>query len=102
MGTTSLGGGEVTGGRGFGVVSGEAVRQQRDMQQQGMPPVMPPSQPGGEGMGIRTPRTPARPQARGSPGAGAPVTSVQQRGPQPSISQRNQQALMNGRRLRGA
>ena len=29
MGSQSLGGGEVTGGRGFGVVSGEAVRQQR-------------------------------------------------------------------------
>ena len=37
VGSQSLGGGEVTGGRGFGVVSGEAVRQQRDMQQQGMP-----------------------------------------------------------------
>ena len=41
MGTTSLGGGEVTGGRGFGVVSGEAVRQQRDLQQQGMPQGIP-------------------------------------------------------------
>ena len=72
------------------------------MMQQGMPQGMPPSQPGGEGMGIRTPRTPARPQQRGSAGAGAPVSSVQQRGLQPSIQQRNQQALMNGRRLRGA
>jgi uncharacterized C2H2 Zn-finger protein len=36
-----LSGGEVTGGRGFGVVSGEAVRQQRDMQQQGMPQGIP-------------------------------------------------------------
>ena len=41
MGSTSLGGGEVTGGRGFGVVSGEAVRQQREMQQQGMPQGIP-------------------------------------------------------------
>ena len=41
MGSTSLGGGEVTGGRGFGVVSGEAVRQQRDVQQQGMPQGIP-------------------------------------------------------------
>ena len=41
VGSTSLGGGEVTGGRGFGVVSGEAVRQQRDMQQQGMPQGIP-------------------------------------------------------------
>ena len=41
IGSTSLGGGEVTGGRGFGVVSGEAVRQQRDAQQQGMPQGIP-------------------------------------------------------------
>ena len=41
VGTTSLGGGEVTGGRGFGVVSGEAVRQQREIQQQGMPQGIP-------------------------------------------------------------
>ena len=41
MGSTSLSGGEVTGGRGFGVVSGEAVRQQREMQQQGMPQGIP-------------------------------------------------------------
>ena len=41
MGSQSLGGGEITGGRGFGVVSGEAVRQQRDMQQQGMPQGIP-------------------------------------------------------------
>ena len=41
MGSQSLGGGEATGGRGFGVVSGEAVRQQRDMQQQGMPQGIP-------------------------------------------------------------
>ena len=41
IGSTSLGGGEVTGGRGFGVVSGEAVRQQRDSQQQGMPQGIP-------------------------------------------------------------
>ena len=41
MGTTSLGGGEVTGGRGFGVVSGEAVRQQRQIQQDGMPQGIP-------------------------------------------------------------
>ena len=41
IGSQSLGGGEVTGGRGFGVVSGEAVRQQRDMQQQGMPQGIP-------------------------------------------------------------
>ena len=41
MGSQSLGGGEATGGRGFGVVSGEAVRQQREIQQQGMPQGIP-------------------------------------------------------------
>ena len=65
-------------------------------------PIMPPTQPGGEGMGIRTPRSPARPQQRGSPGMGSPVTSVQQRGLQPTQGMRNQQALMNARRPRGA
>jgi hypothetical protein len=68
----------------------------------GQQPMMPPSQPGGEGMGIRTPRTPARPQQRGSPGTGSPVTSVQQRGLPPTQGMRNQQALMNARRPRGA
>ena len=71
-----------------------------------MPPqmmqgTMPPSQPGGEGMGIRTPRSPARPQARSSPGAGSPITSVQQRGPAPTISQQNSNAMLNSRRPRG-
>tara|TARA_R100001443_G_scaffold9746_2_gene19373 strand:- start:13640 stop:15439 length:1800 start_codon:yes stop_codon:yes gene_type:complete len=68
----------------------------------GQRPMMPPSQPGGEGMGIRTPRSPARPQQRGSPGSGSPVTSVQQRGVAPTQGMRNQQALMNARRPRGA
>ena len=66
------------------------------------PPMMPPSQPGGEGMGIRTPRSPARPQQRGSPGSGSPVTSVQQRGLQPTQGMRNSNALLNARRPRGA
>ena len=66
------------------------------------PQMMPPSQPGGEGMGIRTPRSPARPQQRGSPGAGAPVSSVQQRGLSPSIPQQNASRLQDSRRLRGA
>jgi len=67
-----------------------------------MPPqMMPPSQPGGEGMGIRTPRSPARPQARSSPGAGSPMTSVQQRGPAPTISQQNSNAMLNSRMPRG-
>ena len=77
------------------------------MAAQGMaaPPGMqgpPPSQPGGEGMGIRTPRGPAAPQRRGSPGIGAPVTSVQQRGPPNSQAQDNSRALLNARRTRGA
>jgi len=77
------------------------------MAAQGMaaPPGMkgpPPSQPGGEGMGIRTPRGPAAPDRRGGPGIGAPVTSVQQRGPPNSQAQDNSRALMNARRPRGA
>ena len=67
----------------------------------GQPPMMPPSQPGGEGMGIRTPRSPARPQARSSPGAGSPISSVQQRGPQPGMQERNSQAMLNSRLPRG-
>ena len=42
----------------------------------------PGSQPGGEGMGIRTPSGPAAPQRR-SGMSGSPVSSVQQRGMQP-------------------
>tara|TARA_R100001463_G_C3544370_1_gene222580 strand:+ start:4377 stop:6140 length:1764 start_codon:yes stop_codon:yes gene_type:complete len=69
----------------------------------GMPmPPIPPSQPGGEGMGIRTPRSPARPQQRGSPGAGSPITSVQQRGPPETLQQKNSNALIDSRRPRGA
>jgi len=69
----------------------------------GMPmPPIPPSQPGGEGVGIRTPRSPARPQQRGSPGAGSPITSVQQRGPPETLQQRNSNALVDSRRPRGA
>jgi len=66
------------------------------------PGMMPPSQPGGEGMGIRTPRGPASPQSRTSFGSGAPVSSVMQRGPQNSQAQDNSRALLNARRLRGA
>ena len=64
-------------------------------------PIMPPSQPGGEGQGIRTPSTPARPQARSSPGAGSPVSSVQQRGMPPTVQQQNSNAMMGARRPRG-
>ena len=74
------------------------------MPMRGGPPggMMPPSQPGGEGQGIRTPRSPARPQQRGTPGAGSPITSVQQRGPPPTQGQLNSDAMQNARRPRGA
>jgi hypothetical protein len=65
----------------------------------GMP--MPPVQPGGQGMGLRD-RGPAAPQRRTSAGSGSPVTSVQQRGPQPSIGQQNSNALLNARNFKGA
>ena len=76
------------------------------MPMQAMPPqvaggAMPPSQPGGEGMGIRTPRSPARTQARSSAGAGSPLSSVQQRGPQPGLPQQNSNALLDARMPRG-
>jgi hypothetical protein len=66
------------------------------------PGMMPPSQPGGEGVGIRTPRGPASPQSRTTFGSGAPVSSVQQRGPPNSQAQDNSRALMNARRIKGA
>ena len=70
-----------------------------------MPPqlaqqVMPPPQPGGQGVGLRN-RGPAAPQRRGSMGSGAPFTNVQQRGPQPSMQQNISDALLNARRPRG-
>jgi len=68
-----------------------------------MPPqMMPPSQPGGEGMGIRTPRSPARPEQRSSMGSGSPMSSVQQRGAAPNIQQQNSQRIQDSRRPRGA
>jgi hypothetical protein len=63
---------------------------------------MPPSQPGGEGVGIRTPSGPASPQSRTSFGIGSPVSSVQQRGPANSQAQDNSRALLNARRFKGA
>jgi len=78
------------------------------MPMRGMPPgmpmgnmPMPPVQPGGQGMGLRD-RGPAAPQRRTSAGSGSPVTSVQQRGPQPSIGQQNSNALLNARNFKGA
>ena len=63
--------------------------------QMGMP------QPGGEGAGLRN-RGPASPQNRTSMGAGAPMSSVQQRGPQPSGVQQASQSIINARSPRGA
>ena len=73
----------------------------------GMPPglmqqVMPPSQPGGEGVGIRTPQGPARPQQRTSMGAGSPSSSVQQNGLAPGMAQNMSNTLLNAKRPRGA
>ncbi len=77
----------------------------------GMPPppgagmggmIVPPSQPGGEGVGLRTPSGPARPQARTSGGIGSPISSVQQRGPQPTLAEKNQKGLQDSRRIKGA
>ena len=58
-------------------------------------------QPGGEGAGLRN-RGPASPQNRTSMGAGAPMSSVQQRGPQPSGVQQASQSITNARNPRGA
>jgi len=71
-----------------------------------MPPnmmqnIMPPPQPGGQGMGIRN-RGPAAPQRRTSPGIGSPVTSVQQRGPERTLGQTRSDAINNARNFRGA
>jgi len=70
-----------------------------------MPPqlaqqVMPPPQPGGQGVGLRN-RGPAAPQRRGSMGSGAPFSNVQQRGPEPSMQQNISNALLDARRPRG-
>ena len=58
-------------------------------------------QPGGEGAGLRN-RGPASPQNRTRMGAGAPMSSVQQRGPQPSGVQQASQSIVNARNPRGA
>ena len=63
--------------------------------QMGMP------QPGGEGAGLRN-RGPASPQNRTSMGAGSPMSSVQQRGPQASGIQQANQSILNARNPRGA
>lgn len=77
------------------------------MPPQGVPPqvmqrVMPASQPGGEGVGLRTPRGPASPERRATAGSGSPVSSVQQRGGDPTLAQNVSNALIDSRRPRGA
>ena len=56
--------------------------------------------PGGEGMGMRN-RGPAAPQRRGGM-SGSPVSSVQQRGPQPGLAEQNMSQMLNARQYRGA
>lgn len=70
-------------------------------QSQQLPPgIAPPLQPGSEGRGIRN-RGPVAPQRRGTMGSGSPISSVQQRGPEPSLMQNVSNALLNARRPRG-
>tara|TARA_R100000234_G_scaffold118797_1_gene100047 strand:+ start:3438 stop:5204 length:1767 start_codon:yes stop_codon:yes gene_type:complete len=57
--------------------------------------------PGGEGFGMRN-RGPASPQNRTSMGAGAPMSSVQQRGPPMSGTQQASQSILDARNPRGA
>ena len=90
------------GGMPPGMPPGMPMMQGRGPQ---MPPqlaqqVMPPPQPGGQGVGLRN-RGPAAPQRRGSMGSGAPFTNVQQRGPAPSTQQNLSNALLDARRPRG-
>ena len=90
------------GGMPPGMPPGMPMMQGRGPQ---MPPqlaqqVMPPPQPGGQGVGLRN-RGPAAPQRRGSMGSGAPFTNVQQRGPAPSMQQNLSNALLDARRPRG-
>jgi phage portal protein BeeE len=59
-------------------------------------------QPGGEGQGIRTPRSPASPQNRTSMGAGSPVSSVQQRGMPMGGVQQASQNILDARNFKGA
>jgi len=76
-------------------ISPQGAAQMARQAQMGM------SQPGGEGMGLRN-RGPASPQNRTSMGAGAPMSSVQQRGPQPTGVQQASQNILNARNPRGA
>ncbi len=102
------GGGRMPPGMMGGMPPGMMGGMPPGMPMRGMPPgmpmgnmPMPPPQPGGQGVGIRN-RGPAAPERRTSPGSGAPVTSVQQRGPPPSLGQQNVNTMQNARRFRGA
>ncbi len=76
-------------------ISPQGAAQMARQAQAGMP------NPGGEGAGLRN-RGPASPQNRTSMGTGSPVSSVQQRGPQPSPAQQTSQGILNARQFRGA
>ena len=103
------------------------IYQKQPEPQPGMPPGMPPGRPmppgampppgtpragppgmpvpspvpGGQGVGLRNRGMPS-PQNRTSMGSGSPISSVQQRGPQDTIAQRNQRNIADARRVRGA
>jgi hypothetical protein len=96
MGGMQMGGGMGTpGALPSRNISPQGAAQLARQSQMGM------GQPGGEGMGLRN-RGPASPQNRTSMGAGAPFSSVQQRGPQPSGVQQAAQSVVNARNPRGA
>tara|TARA_R100000781_G_scaffold32229_1_gene23521 strand:+ start:3266 stop:5032 length:1767 start_codon:yes stop_codon:yes gene_type:complete len=59
-------------------------------------------QPGGEGMGIRTPSSPASPQNRSTMGSGSPVSSVQQRGMPMGGVQQASRNILDARNFKGA
>jgi hypothetical protein len=62
--------------------------------------IMPPPQPGGQGVGLRN-RGPAAPERRTTMGSGSPFSNVQQRGPAPTPQQTVSNALLDARRPRG-
>jgi len=96
MGGMQMGGGMGTPGALPGRnISPQGAAQMARQAQMGM------GQPGGEGMGLRN-RGPASPQNRTSMGAGAPMSSVQQRGPQPTGVQQASQNILDARNPRGA
>jgi len=87
-----------------GMPPGMPPHMQPGMQRGPLPPGMVPPgvvNPGGQGVGIRN-RGIASPQSRTSFGSGSPITSVQQRGPQPTIAQENQKRIGDAGRIKGA